>query len=102
MERESLLSILIMLLGGIALQLFAWWPSAGAADAAPVELERASWRRLWYPVVPALFLAASAGMIVNALITDPRNTGVTFLIILAGIPAYLAWKATRRGGAGAQ
>jgi hypothetical protein len=24
----------------------------------------------------------------NALITDPHNTGITFLIILAGIPVY--------------
>jgi hypothetical protein len=58
MERESLLSILIMLLGGIALQPFAWWPSAGAADLAPAQLERRSWRRLWYPVVPTLLVAA--------------------------------------------
>jgi APA family basic amino acid/polyamine antiporter len=56
--------------------------------------------RTWgYPVVPALFLLASLGMIANALITDPRNTVITFLIILAGIPAYLIWKATRRPAA---
>jgi hypothetical protein len=29
---------------------------------------------------------------VNALWTDPVNTGITFGIILAGIPAYLAWR----------
>jgi amino acid transporter len=45
--------------------------------------------RVWgYPVVPAVFLLASAFMVLNALFTDPRNTGVTFAIILAGIPVY--------------
>lgn len=45
--------------------------------------------RVWgYPVVPGLFLLASAGLIMNALVTDPRNTGFTLLIILAGVPVY--------------
>jgi basic amino acid/polyamine antiporter, APA family len=45
--------------------------------------------RVWgYPFVPAIFLAASAGMVVNALVTDPVNTGVTLLIIAAGLPVY--------------
>jgi len=35
-------------------------------------------------------------MVVNALWTDPVNTGITFAIILAGIPAYLAWAWWRR------
>jgi hypothetical protein len=44
-------------------------------------------------VVPILFLLASVGMIANALWTDPLNTGVTFAIILLGIPVYIAWRA---------
>jgi len=58
MERESLLSILIVLLGGLALQPFVWWPIGGTAQLPPARLERRSWRRLWYPVVPALGVAA--------------------------------------------
>ena len=34
------------------------------------------------------FLLASAFMVLNALYTDPRNTGITLLIILAGVPVY--------------
>jgi APA family basic amino acid/polyamine antiporter len=48
-----------------------------------------------YPVVPALFLVASVGLIANAVVTDPRNTGVTFAIIAAGVPAYFLWKLYR-------
>jgi APA family basic amino acid/polyamine antiporter len=45
--------------------------------------------RVWgYPIVPAVFLLASAGMVANALVTDPVNTGVTLLIIAVGLPVY--------------
>ena len=54
------------------------------------------YRVLGYPVVPALFLAASLGMIVNALITDPHDTGVTLLVIAAGLPAYALWRSLDR------
>jgi amino acid transporter len=51
-----------------------------------------------YPVIPTLFLVAATGMVVNALLTDPVNTGITFGIILAGIPAYLVWFGRRGAG----
>lgn len=49
------------------------------------------YRALGYPVIPVIFLLAATGMVLNALITDPVNTGVTFAIILAGIPVYYFW-----------
>jgi len=53
--------------------------------------------RVWgYPVVPAVFLLASGGMVVNALLTDPANTGVTLLIVAAGLPVY--WVRGRLAG----
>lgn len=58
MERESLLCLLVMLLGGLALQPLAGWPSPGPVELPPAELEARSWRRLWYPVVPTLLVAA--------------------------------------------
>ncbi|HWZ61626.1 MAG TPA: amino acid permease [Steroidobacteraceae bacterium] len=52
--------------------------------------------RVWgYPLVPAVFLLASAGMVANALVTDPVNTGVTLLIIAVGLPVY--WVRARLG-----
>jgi APA family basic amino acid/polyamine antiporter len=54
--------------------------------------------RVWgYPTVPILFLVASLGMVANALWTDPWNTGVTLLIILAGVPLFYLWKRYTRG-----
>ncbi|HET8648687.1 MAG TPA: amino acid permease [Gemmatimonadales bacterium] len=77
------------------------WPFYALAVAAVFvfrrsrpELER-PYRTWGYPVVPILFLVASVGMVVNALITDPINTGLTFLIILAGVPVYYIWRNRR-------
>ena len=55
------------------------------------DLER-PYRTWGYPVVPLLFLLASVGMVLNALITTPKDTGITFAIILAGLPVYFLWR----------
>jgi hypothetical protein len=31
-------------------------------------------------------------MVGNALVADPRDTGLTLLIIAAGVPAYGLWR----------
>jgi amino acid transporter len=49
--------------------------------------------RVWgYPVVPIIFLVSSVGMVVNALVTRPVDTGITFGIILLGLPVYWVWR----------
>lgn len=54
--------------------------------------------RVWgYPVVPIIFLVSSVGMVVNALVTRPVDTGITFGIILLGLPVYWAWKRFGKG-----
>ena len=58
-------------------------------------LER-PYRTIGYPVVPIVFLVAASGMVINALITDPVNTGVTFVILGAGIPLYYLTLGRRR------
>jgi amino acid transporter len=74
------------------------WPFYALAVGAVFVLRRTQpgllrpYRTWGYPVIPVLFLLASVGMVINALWTDPVNTGITFAIILAGVPAYLAWR----------
>ena len=66
------------------------WPFYALAVAAVFVLRRTQpdmprpYRTWGYPVVPLLFLVASVAMVVNALWTDPVNTGITFAIMLAG------------------
>jgi basic amino acid/polyamine antiporter, APA family len=75
------------------------WPFYALAVGAVFTLRRTRrdlprpYRTWGYPVVPILFLLASVGMVLNALATEPKDTGITFAIILAGIPAYYAWRA---------
>jgi basic amino acid/polyamine antiporter, APA family len=83
------------------------WPFYALAVGAVFVLRRTRpdlprpYRTWGYPVVPFLFLLASVGMVVNALVTEPKDTGITFAIILAGVPAYFAWRAwSARSGQG--
>jgi APA family basic amino acid/polyamine antiporter len=79
------------------------WPFYTLAVAAVFVLRRTRpdmprpYRTWGYPVVPLLFLLASLGMVLNALLTDPMNTGITFGIILAGIPVYYVWRGVAGG-----
>src|SRR5882724_4203962 len=74
------------------------WPFYALAVAGVYVLRRKRpdlerpYRAVGYPVVPALFLLASLGMVVNALVTDPVNTGVTLGIIITGAPVYDLWR----------
>ena len=74
------------------------WPFYGLAVAGVFVLRRRRpdlvrpYRTLGYPVVPALFLLASVGMVANAVVTHPRENVATFGIILAGLPAYGLWR----------
>lgn len=58
------------------------------------------YRTIGYPVVPIVFLLAAIAMVINALVTDPLNTGVTFGILLIGLPIYYGTigRANRRTG----
>ncbi len=58
MERETLLGMLIMILGGLTLQLPVIWPEPRRAHISAIELERRSWLALCSPAVPALAAAA--------------------------------------------
>ena len=70
------------------------WPFYGLAIAGLYRLRQARpdlarpYRVPGYPVVPAIFIGAVIYLVGNALVTDPLWSGVTFSIVLAGIPVY--------------
>jgi basic amino acid/polyamine antiporter, APA family len=72
------------------------WPFYTLAIAGVIVLRRRRPEllrpyRVWgYPLVPLAFLLAAVGLMLNALLTNPRDTGFTFLIILVGVPVYWA------------
>jgi APA family basic amino acid/polyamine antiporter len=53
-----------------------------------------------YPVVPAIFIVASCGILLNTLLEKPVEAlaGISFTAL--GIPAYLYWKRRFRGRVG--
>jgi BlaR1 peptidase M56 len=62
MDRELVLAVLAILLGGGALTAAGWWPRAATGAARDISCERRAWRRIWLPLTPALVtLGALAG-----------------------------------------
>lgn len=52
-------------------------------------------RAFGYPVLPALYMATVAGLLVVLLIYRPLYTWPGLLIVAAGIPVYLIWRRAR-------
>ena len=52
--------------------------------------------RAWgYPVLPVLFIVSTAFIVINQLVSDPRESAIGLLIVLAGLPVYFI-RASRR------
>jgi hypothetical protein len=85
MERETLVTLLIMTCGGLLLQLLAVWPVRPPAGIDPLVRERQAWRALCRPAVG--LLACAAWFIGWALlepdpVRDPLDPWVVVLVWL--------------------
>ena len=108
---QAVLSILLLLLGAnfqqlFSLAIFSEWLFYMIA-ASTVFVFR--WRepqaerpyRMWgYPAVPALFIAAAAGLLSYTFWNDWPSSGYGVFVILAGIPVFSYFSSLRRGGTG--
>ncbi len=48
--------------------------------------------KVWgYPLIPALFVLFCLCLVIITCFTNPREAGIGFLLVLAGIPFYLFW-----------
>ncbi|OFW25406.1 MAG: hypothetical protein A3H97_02495 [Acidobacteria bacterium RIFCSPLOWO2_02_FULL_65_29] len=83
--------------------VIAIWPFYAAGVAAIFRLPgrrpdlARDYRPIGFPIVPAVFIAAVVWFVGNALVTEPVSTGVTFAIILAGVPVYYLAFRSRSG-----
>jgi basic amino acid/polyamine antiporter, APA family len=74
--------------------VLAIWPFYALGVAAIFRLRRRRpdlprpYRAIGYPIVPAIFVLAVAGFVLNALINQPLSTSITFALILSGAPVY--------------
>jgi hypothetical protein len=88
MERESLLATLIVILGGLALHLFAAWPCARRDETASRKLEILRWFALWLPAATALTVAAwLCGWALSQ--PDPVPGHVNGVIFVVALPFFL-------------
>ena len=56
--------------------------------------------RTWgYPLVPGLYVVASAAILVSGLVGAPGPTGAGLLVMVAGVPLYLLLRKIGRGAA---
>lgn len=80
--------------------VLAMWPFYGLSVAALYRLRRSQphlhrpYKVIGYPWVPAIFIAASIYLVVNAVFAEPLWTSVVFGVVLAGLPVY--WVLFRR------
>ncbi|WP_018914288.1 hypothetical protein [Thiomonas sp. FB-6] len=97
MGRETLLTLLILLFGGLVLQPLALLPWRAPLDASPSVAERAAWRRLWMPVLPVLLVGV---WLCGWALREPDPVRTRFdhgMIIGASLPfAALALRAALR------
>ena len=99
---QALLSILYALSGtfeqiltfAMFVSVMFWIAAASAVFTlrrSRPEMER-PYRAWGYPVVPALFILASAGILLNTLLERPLESLAGVALTAAGIPVYLIWR----------
>lgn len=49
------------------------------------------YKAVGYPVIPALYILFCAYLVINTLITNPRNAGLGLALVLLGTPFYMYW-----------
>ena len=56
--------------------------------------------RVWgYPFVPGLFIISSFAIVVNQIISDPKESLFGLSLVLIGLPVYYLWSKRMRAGA---
>jgi APA family basic amino acid/polyamine antiporter len=55
------------------------------------ELAR-PYRTLGYPAVPIIYIALALLVVIDLAYLAPRTSGIGYLLVLTGIPAYLLWR----------
>ena len=81
--------------------VLAMWPFYALSVGAIYTLRKSQpqlnrpYKVVGYPFVPAVFIAAAIYLVVNALLTEPVWTSITFGVVLLGLPVYYVWFAGR-------
>lgn len=73
----------------------------GAAAVIALRIKRPDAARPFkvpfYPLTPALFVLAAAVIVLNTMVSQPRQALIGMAVVLAGAPAYVIWRRRLRG-----
>lgn len=84
--------------------MFATWIFFGLGVASVFVLRRKMpdaerpFRTWGYPVVPAFFVTGAGLLLVNTLVTQPRQSLISLGLLALGLPVYWFWSRNQRGG----
>jgi len=74
----------------------------GAAAVIALRIKRPDavrpFRVPLYPLTPVLFVLAGAVIVLNTVVTQPRDSAIGIAVVFAGAPAYLLWKRRQSPG----
>jgi basic amino acid/polyamine antiporter, APA family len=54
------------------------------------------YRAFGYPILPMLYVAAAAFIMLSLLVVRPKYSWPSFAIVLSGVPVYFLWRGLRR------
>jgi len=105
MDREIVLSVLVLVIAGPLALAFGWWPRGPSREANARLMEDAAWTRVWAPLAPAgLALVALLGW----ALVEPENAepvswpyafaALPFAAMLARVVVRSVWSLRGTGG----
>jgi APA family basic amino acid/polyamine antiporter len=82
--------------------VYTEWIFFGALALGTIQYRRRagytpSFRAAGFPVVPVLFALMCLAIVVNQIISDPRNSMLGLAIVIAGLPVYFVWRGVHAG-----
>lgn len=63
-----------------------------------VEPDSQVYRTFGYPLLPVLFIACALSLLINTLLTMPKESGAGLLLILLGLPVYALYRSKAGSG----
>jgi APA family basic amino acid/polyamine antiporter len=82
--------------------VYTEWIFFGALALGTMQYRRRggyspSFRAAGFPIVPVLFALMCLAIVVNQIISDPRNSMLGLAIVIAGLPVYFVWRRVHAG-----